>query len=192
MGLRAGGHQQLDVRHQIQPGGGLAVGPDEPRPRPAARLEPDRRRLAGAGRGARPSPPPVLDVEEVDGRGLLGVEAVQLEAAVAGVDEAVFLPPEVDRVDLLPGEDHRVLDRLAPRADHVAAQRPAGSEGRVDLVGRLAGLHLVMDDGVGVEAGAAAPAPAEERPAADLLGDVVERRPHDHQDALAGRDGEPE
>ena len=96
-------------------GDGLAVGPDEPRLGLAAGLEPDRHVLAGllAGDLDRRAPL-VLGIEEVDGSGLLRVEAVQLEAAVAGVElEADVAPPgRVERLDAERREDHRVRDRL--------------------------------------------------------------------------------
>ena len=68
-------------------GDGLAVGPDEPRLGLAAGLEPDGQVLAGllAGELDRRAPL-VLGVEEVDRVEPLGVEAVQLEAAVADRD----------------------------------------------------------------------------------------------------------
>ncbi len=55
------------------------------------------------------------------------------------------------------------------------------------------GCDVVGDEVVGMDARAAGlPAPPEQHPAADLARDIVERRAHDRQVPLAGRDREPE
>ena len=131
----------------------LAVGPDEPRLGLAAGLEPDRQVLAGllAGDLDRRAPL-VLGVEDVDARGPLGIEAVQLEAAVADRDLVIAAPEWVERLDAERGEDEAVGDRLAVGPLDTPLDRHAGPQRRGDLVRRVAGLDLVGDDGVGVVA----------------------------------------
>ena len=84
---------QPEIRAYLEFGDGLAVGPDESGPRLAAGLELDRQLFTGLlarefDRGA----PLMIGVQEVDRRGLLGVETVQFEPAVMSVDEVVLEP----------------------------------------------------------------------------------------------------
>src|SRR5262249_41698146 len=140
---RAWSHQDLEVDPYVELIDGLAIGPDEPRPGPAAGLQPDGQMLAGLlARELDSCAPLVIGVEDVHRRGLLRVEAAQLEAAIVNVDETVRLPLEVERMDLLPAEDHGIVDRLARRADRAAAQRLARPEDSVDLAGPFAGPDL--------------------------------------------------
>ena len=94
----------------------------------------------------------MIGVQEIDRCGLLRVEARQLKPAVAGVDEVVALPHEVDRIELLTGQNHSVSDQLTGRAGHGAAQCSARPQGRRQAVYFVSGLDLVGDDLVGVEA----------------------------------------
>ncbi len=130
-------------------GDGLAAGTDQLRLSPAAGLEPDRHILASQLPGdLERRAPLVLGVEEVNGGGLLRVDAVQLEVAVAGVElKADVAPPErVEGLDVQPREHHRVHDGLTLRADHAAFDRPARTEPRHDLVRGVTRLDVVGDD----------------------------------------------
>ena len=145
---RAGGGDELEVRLML--GDRLAVGPDEPRRGLATRLQADLSVLAGllAGDVDRRAPL-VLGIEDMDPRGCLGGQAVQLEAAVADRGLVIAAPEGVERLDAERREDEAVGDRLPVWPLDASLDRHAGPQCRGDLAGRVAGLDLVGDDGVG-------------------------------------------